>query len=531
MRLTLELLVSVSQGMPMPLPAHSFQNSLSQDGRYRLLVEAVTDYAIYMLDPTGIVSSWNSGAERIKGYAPGDIIGEHFSRFHTEEDRAAGEPRRALETALSVGRFEKEGWRVRKGGERFWANVIIDPIRNDDGVLIGFAKVTRDITERRDAQVELERAREALFQSQKMDAIGQLTGGVAHDFNNLLMAIISSLEIVGNRLPDDPKISPFLDNAMQAAQRGAALTQRMLAFARRQDLEAVPVDIPALVQGMSDLLRRALGPQISIERRFPLTLPRARADENQLEMALLNLAVNARDAMPEGGPITIEAREERVAEKTGALSPGGYICLSVIDAGEGMDEVTLARAIEPFFTTKGIGKGAGLGLPMVHGLAAQFGGHFVLKSEPGRGTTAEVWLPVADAPIEVAEPAVAPEPAATRPLVVLAVDDDALVLMNTAAMLQELGHTVIEATSGAEALERLRDSALVDLIITDQAMPRMTGAQLIAAVRADQPELPIILATGYTELPSGTDVSVPRLAKPFRQKDLRNAIAGAVSAR
>jgi CheY-like chemotaxis protein len=238
--------------------------------------------------------------------------------------------------------------------------------------------------------------------------------------------------------------------------------------------------------------------------------------------------VNARDAMPQGGPITIEAREERVAEKTGALSPGGYVCLSVIDAGEGMDQVTLSRAIEPFFTTKEIGKGTGLGLPMVDGLAAQFGGQFILKSKPGQGTTAEIWLPVADAPVEEAELPAPPEPP-PRPLVVMAVDDDALVLMNTAAMLQELGHTVIEATSGMEALERLRDGAAVDLIVTDQAMPRMTGAQLIAAVRAEQPELPIILATGYAELPVGMDVTVPRLPKPFRQRDLIAAIASAVS--
>ena len=499
--------------------------------QFRLLVQGVTDYAIYLLDTEGRITSWNAGAQRIKGYRPEEIIGQHFSRFYTDEDRAADAPKKALETSLREGRFEKEGWRVRKDGERFWANIIIDPIRNDDGNLIGFAKVTRDITERRNAQIELERAREALFQSQKMDAIGQLTGGVAHDFNNLLMAIISSLEIVGKRIPDDPKIGSFLDNAMQAAQRGTALTQRMLAFARRQELETGPVDVLALVRGMSDLLKRALGPSIPIELRFPLTLPQARADANQLEMALLNLAVNARDAMPNGGPITIEAREDRIVEKTDALSPGRYVCLSVIDAGEGMDDVTMARAVEPFFTTKGVGKGTGLGLPMVHGLAAQFGGRFVLKSKLGEGTTAEIWLPVAEASAKAEELGATPhepEPEATRPLAVLAVDDDALVLMNTAAMLQDLGHDVIEAASGAEALERLRAGAAVDLIITDQAMPRMTGAQLIRAVRTERPQLPVILATGYAELPEDMDATVLRLAKPFRQKDLKAAIASAV---
>ena len=498
----------------------------------RLLVQGVTDYAIYLLDPEGRITSWNQGAKRIKGYAADEVIGAHFSRFYTEEDRAAGEPRRALETALRDGKFEKEGWRVRKDGTRFWANVIIDPIRGDDDKLIGFAKITRDITERRNTQIDLENAREALFQSQKMDAIGQLTGGVAHDFNNLLMTIISSLEIVGKRLPEGRKTTPFLDNAMQAAQRGAALTQRMLAFARRQTLEAGPVDIPALVRGMKELLQRSLGPSVSIELRFPLTLPRAHADANQLEMALLNLVVNARDAMPRGGPIIIEACEGRLPGDTGGSVPGRYVCLSVVDSGEGMDDVTLAHAVEPFFTTKGVGKGTGLGLPMVHGLAEQSGGRFILKSKLGQGTTAEIWLPAADfleAPETVATPVL--EAPAGRPLVVLAVDDDALVLMNTAAMLQELGHSVIEATSGPEALERLRNGVAVDLVITDQAMPRMTGAQLIAAVRAERPELPVILATGYAELPSGLEATVPRLAKPFRQKDLMAAIAGAVPAR
>ena len=501
--------------------------------QFRLLVQGVTDYAIYLLDPEGRITSWNQGAERIKGYAPQEIIGEHFSRFYTEGDRVAGEPRRALETALREGKFEKEGWRVRKDGSRFWASVIIDPVRNDEGDLIGFAKITRDITERRNAQIDLERTREALFQSQKMDAIGQLTGGVAHDFNNLLMVIISSLEIAGRRVQDDPKIVAFLDNAMQAAQRGAALTQRMLAFARRQALEVGPVDIPVLVRGMRELIERSLGPSISIELRFPLALPHALADANQLEMALLNLVVNARDAMPEGGRITIEARADRAVEKTGSLAPGNYVCLSVVDVGEGMDDVTLARAVEPFFTTKGIGKGTGLGLPMVHGLAEQSGGGFFLKSKVGQGTTAEIWLPAApSSPPGVEAAADSPQAApATRSLAILAVDDDALVLMSTAAMLQDLGHTVVEAASGAEALERLRRGEAIDLVITDQAMPHMTGAQLIAAVRADRPGLPVILATGYAELPSNLDATALRLDKPFRQKDLVTAIARAVPLR
>ena len=369
--------------------------SLSEDGRYRLLVESVTDYAIYMLDPDGIVSSWNPGAQRFKGYEPSEIIGRHFSCFYTEEDRRDGLPERALATAAREGRFESEGWRVRKDGTRFWTGVVIDPIRTPSGLLIGFAKVTRDLTERKQAQEALEQAREALFQSQKMEAIGQLTGGIAHDFNNLLSAVLGSLELLRKRMPDDPRLVRLLDNAVQAAQRGTSLTQRMLSFARRQELKPEPVDLPALVAGMSELLRTSLGPSVTVEMRFPPALKPVLADSNQLELALLNLAVNARDAMPKGGPLVISAREDRLPPDQCNLRPGLFVCLSVIDRGVGMDEATLAKAMDPFFTTKGVGKGTGLGLSMVHGMAEQSGGCLVLTSREGEGTTAELWLPIA----------------------------------------------------------------------------------------------------------------------------------------
>jgi PAS domain S-box-containing protein len=275
--------------------------------QFRLLVQGVTDYAIYMLDPTGRVNSWNAGASRIKGYAPDEIVGEHFSRFYTDEDRAADEPAKALATATSAGRFEKEGWRVRKDGSRFWAHVVIDPIRNEQGEILGFTKITRDITERMEAQRALEEAREALFQSQKMDAVGQLTGGIAHDFNNLLMAVLGSLELVRKRVPYDPRVTPLIDNAIQGAQRGAVLTQRMLAFARKQELKMEAVDVPSLVRGLMNFLDRTIGPNIEVNMRFPSELPRVHTDPYQLEAALMNLAVNARDAMPRGGSITISA--------------------------------------------------------------------------------------------------------------------------------------------------------------------------------------------------------------------------------
>jgi PAS domain S-box-containing protein len=494
--------------------------------QFRLLVHGVTDYAIYMLTPEGRVSSWNAGAQRIKGYRAEEIIGEHFSRFYTREDQQAGAPQAALDTAVRDGRFEREAWRIRKDGSKFIASVVIDPIRTPDGRLLGFAKITRDITELRTAERALQEAREALFQSQKMDAIGQLTGGVAHDFNNLLMVILGSLELLRKRLPDDPKTMRLVDNAIQGAQRGASLTQRMLAFARRQELKPVAVDVASLVGGMTDLLQSSLGVAVQIEMDFSRGLSKVLADPNQLELAILNLMVNARDAMPNGGSIVIAAREQHL-EAAPDLKAGSYVCLSVTDEGCGMDEATRSRAMEPFFTTKGVGKGTGLGLPMVHGILRQSGGKLVLKSQPDEGTTAELWLPVT-----VAETDQMPDKANNKvlngrevSLVVLAVDDDRLVLLNTAAMLEDLGHTVLEATSGKRALELIRRDSGIDLVITDQAMPNMTGSDLATAIRAERPNLPIILATGFAELPNGANEGLPRLSKPFLQQQLADVIA------
>src|SRR5450631_4283321 len=308
------------------------QALMQSEEQFRLLVQGVTDYAIYLLDVDGRVANWNLGAQRIKGYLPNEIIGQHFSQFYTDADRKSGMPQRALERAAREGRFEKEGWRVRKDGSQFWAHVIIDPIRDDGGDIIGYAKITRDITERRDAQEKLEKTREILVHSQKMEAIGQLTGGVAHDFNNLLMAVLGSLELLRKRLPEDSKALALFDNAVQGAQRGTSLTKRMLAFARHQELKQEVIGIPELVRGMTDLLQRSLGPALKIETRFPLVLMPVRADANQLEMALLNLTVNARDAMPDGGEIVVAAREESIVDgHSSGLKAGRYICLSVTD--------------------------------------------------------------------------------------------------------------------------------------------------------------------------------------------------------
>ena len=493
--------------------------------QFRLLVQGVSDYAIFLLDANGNVTNWNRGAHRIKGYRPDEIIGQHFSRFYTDEDRAAKLPQLALDTARKEGRFEKEGWRVRKDGSQFWAHVIIDAIRDDEGNIIGFAKVTRDITERREAQEKLEKARQFSLQAQKLEAIGQLTGGIAHDFNNLLNAILGSLELLRKRLPDDPKSLTLLENAAQGARRGTALTQRMLAFARNYNLNKEVVGVSELVRGMTELLQRSIGPSFNIETRFPISLKPVKVDANQLELALLNLTLNARDAMPDGGEIILAAREESVADDHADLEAGQYVRVSVIDTGEGMDEETLRRATEPFFTTKGVGKGTGLGLSMVHGFAGQSGGRLALDSQKGRGTTAELWLPIAEVSAQPVTAASEAAPSKTiRPLTILAVDDDALVLMNTVAMLEDMGHTVFEAYSGKKALEILRREDSIDLVVTDQAMPKMTGTELAKVIRNDWPDVPVLLATGYAELALRDEIGLPKLTKPYLQHDLQAAI-------
>jgi signal transduction histidine kinase len=393
------------------------------------------------------------------------------------------------------------------------------------------AERTRDLdainTKLREEMAEHRTTEASLRHVQKMEAVGQLTGGIAHDFNNLLTAVLGSLALLRKRLPaDDQKAARLLDNAVQGAERGAALTQRLLTFGRRQPLTPKVVDLPTLVRGMSALLHSSLGAGVRLVMRFSEALSPVEVDPNQLELALLNLAVNARDAMPGGGDIAIAAREEQVwSSKVGGLPPGLYVVLSVTDSGEGMDEPTLTQAMEPFFTTKGVGKGTGLGLSMVHGLAAQSGGQFFLHSSKGAGTTAELWLPRAEMATAAAAPRPEPPPAKpARRHAVLVVDDDPLVLASTAAMLEDLGHTAVEAESGREALELLRAGTEVDLVITDYSMPGMTGLQLAEELHRLRPRLPVLLATGYAELQGTAAAGLARLAKPFGQEALAQAI-------
>ena len=512
----------------------NYSFNLDENERYRLLVDAITDYAIYMVDVDGFVSSWNAGARRLKGYEAAEVVGQNFSRFYTEEDKSKGLPQTALRTAAAEGRFETEGWRLRKDGSRFWAHVIIDPVKDPAGLVVGFAKITRDLSERKRAQEALEKAQHALAQTQKLESIGKLTGGIAHDFNNLLTAITGCLELLEKRLPpDDARAKSLLQNALHGAARGSTLTQRMLAFARRQELKLETIVLQSLIEGMIDLLDRSLGPEIVLHVDLADDLPPVLADANQLEAAIINLTINARDAMPNGGTIRISAHSLHVdADEPHGLRPGNYLSLSVADHGQGMDAETLAHATEPFFTTKGVGKGTGLGLSMVHGLAEQSGGKLSISSEQHRGTTVELILPAgraADVPISTTAPRPSDESfAAVGRHTVLIVDDDDLVLISTAAVVEDLGYAVLMADSGSAALKLLATQSDIDVVVTDQAMPGMTGVQLAQIIFATHPTLPIILASGYAELTVPID-GMRRLAKPFRRADIAEAIASAIA--
>jgi PAS domain S-box-containing protein len=493
--------------------------------QFRLLVEGVTDYAIYLLEPNGRVASWNAGARRIKGYTADEIIGQHFSNFYTPEDQAAGVPARGLAKAEQEGRWETEGWRVRKDGTRFWAHVIIDAIRDPAGRTVGFAKITRDITERQQSQKALESAREALFQSQKMEAVGQLTGGVAHDFNNLLTVIIGGLDTIRRSKPTETvRVERALDMAIHAAERAASLTSRLLAFSRRQPLEPVPTDLNLLVRNMTELLHRSLGEQVELEGVLAPRLWSVEVDQNQLESAILNLAVNARDAMPGGGKLTLETAntylDASYAETDAEVVPGQYAVVAVTDNGVGMSKETQARVFEPFFTTKELGRGTGLGLSMVYGFVKQSGGHVTVYSEPGQGTTVKLYFPRylgAGAP-EIAEVKAA-LPTSSDGEVVLVVEDNDAVRAYSVMSLSELGYVVIEARDAEIALSILDSPRRIDLLLTDVVLPGRSGRELAEEAVKLRPDMRILFTTGYSRNAithqGRLDAGVQLLSKPF----------------
>lgn len=493
------------------------QQLRESEQRFRLLVQGVTDYAIYMLSPGGVVTNWNAGARRIKGYDEAEAVGSHFSRFYTEQDKAAGKPAAALEAAAKVGRFEAEGWRVRKDGSCFMAHVVIDAIRNDSGELVGFAKITRDITERRSAQEELTRAKDALYQAQKLEALGKVTGGVAHDFNNLLGVVSNGLSIM-RRKADVGSDLRLIDTMEQALDRGVKLVQQLLAFARQQPLERSKRDLNIIVTSFESVLRRAGPSAVSLDFSLAPAVPPVLVDITQVESALLNLVVNAFDATPAGGRILISTRVEDLAEgQVKNLKTGRYVAVAVADTGQGMNTETMANAVDPFFTTKPPGKGTGLGLSQVYGMVQQSGGDLDIASQRSVGTTITLYFPA----VEDGEPILRDPDAET----VLVVDDQSEVLDMTGELFRTLGFEVLSASSGERALQVLRDSPKVSLLFSDVAMPGMGGVELAEKAISERPELRIILTSGFAgALQDGPADGRLRgfhfLSKPYRLNDV-----------
>ena len=493
--------------------------------QFRLLVQGVTDYAIYMLDTTGKIASWNAGGHRIKGYEAEEIIGQHFSRFYTDEDRGRDEPALALETARTQGRYEKEGWRLRKDGTRFWASVVIDPVYDDDGRHIGYAKVTRDITERREQQRALEVAQQAMLQAHRMEAIGQLTYGVAHDFNNLLTVITNSLDLIAVDSSDPQRVRRLVAGAQRAAERGSLLTRQLLAYSRRQTLRPEVHDLNALIYGAESVLRRGVGENVTIELSLGRGLGDVHVDAPEFEAALLNLVVNARDAMPTGGRITIRTREHVQREREGRRAPGRYVLVTVEDTGEGMGPEVIEHAMEPFFTTKEVGKGSGLGLSQVYGFAVQSGGDVAIDSVVGRGTTISFYLPVRGDAEDLGEGDNG------APVKVLLVEDDPDVQMMAVESLRFLGYAVLTANEGAAALDVLERDPEIEVLFTDVVMPKgMSGVDLFREARRIRPDLRVLLASGYARgqlptIPDGCDF----IAKPYRVEDLQKRLVQLLS--
>jgi PAS domain S-box-containing protein len=485
---------------------------------FRLLVEGVADYALYMLDPSGIVTSWNVGGERIKGYSSEEIVGQHFSRFYTEADRANGKPARALGIAREQGRYEEEGWRVRKDGTFFWASVIIDPIY-EDGALVGFAKITRDITERRNTQIKLDAMQTQLAESQKFDALGQLTGGVAHDFNNLLMIISGSLHVLKRGTTDDAKLQRAISAIETATKRGAALTGQLLSFARRQSVNPQAIDFADRITAIREVLDAGVGSSVRLALDIDRDVWPIRTDASELETALLNLVINARDAMPDGGTVTVSARNVVLDE---TLLTGEFVAIDIADTGLGIPSDVVDKIFEPFFTTKPIGKGTGLGLSQVHGFAHQAGGTVKVASELGKGTTFTILLPRGtDAPERETAEAAPFRGSGT----VLLVEDNPDVALVSIGLLEQLGFHVRRVPDAESALRELEQNG-VDFVFTDIVMPgKMDGLSLAHHLRQIRPGLPILLATGYSEAAAGVRGDFPILRKPYEIHELSEAIA------
>ncbi|HEY4318263.1 MAG TPA: PAS domain S-box protein [Herbaspirillum sp.] len=500
--------------------------------QFRMLVQGVTDYAIYMIDVDGRVTNWNAGAQRIKGYTEKEIVGRHFSNFYTAEDQTEGVPARALRTAMVEGRFEQEGLRVRKDGTRFMAHVIIDAIRNGMGELVGYAKITRDITEKQEAAAALKRTEQALHQSQKMETIGKLTGGVAHDFNNLLQIISGNLQLLSREIAGNDRAERYVGNALAGVGRGAKLASYLLAFGRRQALAPKVVNIGRFVYGMEDMLQRSLGETIEVETVISGGLWNTYVDVAQVENALLNLSINARDAMEGVGKLTIEMGNAYLDDEYARLHtdvmPGQYVMLAVTDTGAGMAPEVLAQAFEPFFSTKPEGKGTGLGLSMVYGFVKQSGGHVNIYSEIGHGTTVKLYLPRS---MESEDVITAIETSATvgGSETILVAEDDAEVCATVVSMLTELGYQVLKVSDAAAALTVIESGARIDMLFTDVVMPGpLRSPELARKARERIPDLAVLFTSGYTQnaiVHGGKlDAGVELLGKPYTREALARKI-------
>ncbi len=510
---------------------HSDHEGEHREHQFAALVNGVTEYAIYMIDPDGRVATWNIGAERKKGYTSDEIIGQHFSRFYTEEDRAANLPQKALQAALEKGQYEAEGWRVRKDGTRFFANVVIDSLRDASGQHIGYAKVTRDVTDRLRQREALAEAQAVLAQSQKMDAIGQLSGGIAHDFNNLLHVIANANEALSRTLASsDPKIVDLLARARRSTDRAATLTKRLLAFSRRQPLAPVALDPNRVVLDMKELLQSSLGERISLEIPSRNATWQTSVDQSQFETSILNLAINARDAMPNGGTLTIETSNTLLDHTYSALchdaAPGEYVLLEVRDTGIGMTSDVVSRAFDPFFTTKRVADGAGLGLSQVYGFINQSGGHVKIYSEPDHGTTIKLYLPrLLAASTHIEQKQIEFGDSLPGKGEILLVEDEEDVRVFTAEMLRELGYGVTATSNAASALAALDTMQPFDLLFTDVGLPDgIDGQQLAERATYRRPGLKVLFTTGYARnaiIHEGRlDPGVELITKPFTQGTL-----------
>jgi PAS domain S-box-containing protein len=503
------------------------QEALTEsERRFRLLIQGVTDYAIFMLDPDGYIINWNMGARRIHQYAAAEIIGQHFSRFYTEEEQQRGEPVRALQLAAYEGKYVADGWRVRRDESLFWANVVVEAIRDERGTLVGYAKITRDITERRDAQLALTRAQEQLTQSQKMEALGQLTGSIAHDFNNLLMIVSGHAQILRRRL-SDPRHLQSVEAVNSAVSRGESLTRQLLAFSRRQPLSPIVVDLKERIDAVHEMLVGSLRGNIELRCDIPAGIWPVEIDVAELELALVNIAVNARDAMSGGGTITLSALNVAL-KKSDEIEQleGDFVALTMNDTGVGIRPDVLPRIFEPFFSTKPLGKGTGLGLSQVYGFAHQSGGSVIVKSTVGSGTSITLYLRRSQrAPVTKSARPSAAQPVVARQGTVLVVEDNTEVANVTATLVEQLGYRTLRAESATDALNQLQGGDKISLVLSDIAMPGgMNGIALAQEIHHRYPEIPVLLNSAYSDMVQAVDSRFTILRKPFQLPALEKSI-------